>query len=157
MYTVVERTERNMKPNAVIFDMDGTLADVSGIRHHVMGGKQNFDAFHAASIDVPPIQQAVDLAHQARADGHAVIVVTARRAKWRSLTSFWLAMHEIPSDALFMRHDFDERCDAEVKKDILDRIRLRWTPVLAVDDRPTVCAMWRSQGIPTVVIPGWLE
>lgn len=146
-----------IRPSAAIFDMDGTLADVSSIRHHVMGTGRNFDAFHSASIDVPPIQQAVDLAHQARTDGHDVIVVTARKAKWRSLTSFWLAMHEIPSDALFMRHDFDDRPDSEVKKDILDRIRQRWNPVLAVDDRPSVCAMWRSQGIPTIVIPGWSD
>ena len=33
-------------PAAVIVDVDGTLIDVSSVRHHVAGpGKRNFDLF----------------------------------------------------------------------------------------------------------------
>ena len=43
-------------PAAVIVDIDGTLVDVSSVRHHVAGpGKRNFDAFHRESADCPPI------------------------------------------------------------------------------------------------------
>jgi beta-phosphoglucomutase-like phosphatase (HAD superfamily) len=148
-----------MKPQAIIVDCDGTLADVSSIRHHVIVTPENrfknFERFHSESVNVPPIPQAVDIAKQAHADGLAVLVVTARRHKWRHHTAWFLAMHDIPSDALFMRHDQDHRSDVDVKRDILAQIRRTWTPVLAVDDNPSVCALWVAEGIETVVIPGW--
>ena len=144
-----------MKPPAVIIDVDGTLANVSGIRHHVMARPKRFDRFHAESVDCPPNQQAVDIARAAHAAGQAVLVVTARRAMWRHHTAWFLALHGIPSDALIMRGNDDHRPDVEVKRDILWQIRTRWTPVLAVDDNPKVLALWESEGIPTVVIPGW--
>ena len=45
--------------DAVILDMDGTLADVTAIRHHVIlghpgnRGYKDFDKFHKASVLVP--------------------------------------------------------------------------------------------------------
>jgi hypothetical protein len=78
------RKEPDMsKPAAVIIDVDGTLADVSSIRHFVRQRPKDFDSFHAASVNVPPHQQAVDLAHAAHAVGQVVIIVTARRHRWR--------------------------------------------------------------------------
>lgn len=144
-----------MKREAVLIDMDGTLANVSGIRHHVAARPKRFDLFHAESVDCPPNQQAVDLAREAHAAGQAVLIVTARRAMWRHHTAWFLAMHGIPSDAMFMRGNEDHRKDVEVKRDILAQIRQTWTPVLAVDDNPNVLALWDAEGIPTVVIPGW--
>ena len=147
------------KPPAIIVDVDGTLADVSGIRHHVRKTParpwKDFDAFHAASVDAPANFAAVAITRAARDAGIAVLVVTARRAVWRNHTAWFLALNDIPSDALFMRATKDGRPDVDVKRDILARIRTQWTPVLAVDDNPAIVALWRSEGIPTVVIPGW--
>lgn len=146
-----------MRP-AVIFDMDGTLADVSGIRHHVVGapGKwKDFDAFHAASVDVPPHDWVVDLARKFDAAGLDVLVVTARRAKWRHHTAWWLALNGVPSAALFMRPDGDSRPDRVVKADILARIKQTHDVVLAVDDNPAVIDLWKANGIPTLTVPGW--
>ena len=65
--------------------MDGTLADVSGIRHFVVPTPERpykaFHEFHAASVDVPPNDQAVSLLHQARADGLAILVVLFRNRR----------------------------------------------------------------------------
>lgn len=145
-----------MKPLAAIFDMDGTLADVSGIRHFVAGtGARDFDAFHAASVDVPPHAWVVDLAHEFAESGHEILIVTARRARWRHHTAWWLALHDVPSSALFMRADRDHRADFLVKRDILARIRQSWSPTHAVDDNPHVVALWESEGIPVTVVPGW--
>lgn len=145
-----------MKPDAVIIDMDGTLADVSSIRHHVRQHPKDFDAFHAASVDVPTNINAVLIARAAHRRGVDVLIVTARRERWRHHTAWFLALHGIPSDALIMRGDKDGRSDVEVKRDMLNSIiRKAWTPVLAVDDNPSVIALWESEGIPTVVIPGW--
>ena len=143
------------KPDAIILDVDGTLADVSSIRHFVAQHPKDFDSFHGESVNVPPHARAVELAREAHAAGQVVIVVTARRHMWRHQTAWFLAMHDIPSDVLIMRANDDHRRDVEVKRDILAQIRTRWNPVLAVDDNPAICSLWESEGIPVEVIPGW--
>lgn len=146
-----------MKPTAWIFDIDGTLADVREFRHYVLNKPKNFDKFHEHSIYAPAHQHVVDMAHAAKGAGHDVVVVTARKAKWRNHTAFWLADKGIPSDALFMRGDKDSRKDYEVKKDILAQIRQTWNVVHAVDDNPNIIKLWREEGIPATIVDGWLE
>lgn len=148
-----------MKRPAVLFDMDGTLADVSAIRHLVIPApgdrRKDFDAFHRASVDCPPHAWVVEAARTAKGQGFDVLIVTARKAKWRHHTAWWLALNGVPSDALFMRPDHDNRPDREVKTDILRAIRRTWTPVLAYDDNPKIVTLWESHGITTVEVPGW--
>lgn len=153
-----------MTQTAVIFDMDGTLCDVSSIRHHVnpndpgFSGDKRFDLFHSESIDCPPNQQAIDEVERARAEGHAVVVVTARAFEWRYVTMLWLNENGVEYDELYMRKDGDFRRDFEVKADILDAMWADgYEPVRAVDDNPSVIELWESEGIETVVIPGWLD
>lgn len=144
--------------SAVIFDVDGTLADVTSIRHHVMGGgPKNFDKFHEQSVNVPPHPHVVQMAHDAKKAGHDVIVVTARKAQWRPHTAMWLAQNNVPSDAMFMRANDDQRPDYEVKNDILQRISKSWDVVHAVDDNPHVLRLWDEHKIPTTQVPGWQE
>ena len=142
------------KPNAVIFDMDGTLANVSGIRHYVRARPKNFDKFHAESINCPPNEEVVQSARDLVTD-HVILVVTARKVKWVYHTLFWLVENGVPYDELLMRDDWDDRPDYEVKRDILEHIRSRWTPVLAFDDNPNVIKLWEEHGIPTVHVEGW--
>ena len=142
---------------AHIFDVDGTLADVSEIRHHVIGRNKNFNAFHEQSVDVPPIPHVVQMAHDAKAAGHDVIVVTARKAKYRPHTAMWLAQNNIPSDAMFMRANDDNRPDYEVKKDIYGKISKSWDVKHAVDDNPNVLRLWHEHNIPTTRVEGWQE
>lgn len=154
--------QQTQRPTAVIFDMDGTLADVSSIRHLVAGGPQNnysknFTAFHEQSVNVPPHHEVVAMAHQAKKAGHAVLIVTARGARFRPHTAMWLAQNNVPSDAMYMRADNDHRPDYEVKRDIHDRISKSWDVVHAVDDNPNVLRLWREKNIPTTRIPGWEE
>jgi phosphoglycolate phosphatase-like HAD superfamily hydrolase len=145
------------KPTAYIFDVDGTLANVEPYRHHVTGENRNFEAFHAESIDALPHSHVVNMAREALLEGHDILVVTARMEKWRQQTSMWIAIHDIPADALFMRANYDNRKDYLVKKDILDMIQERWTVVHAVDDNPEVIALWKENGIPTTIIDGWID
>lgn len=146
----------------VIFDMDGTLADVSSIRHHIVpmppSRSKNFVRFHEDSVNVPPHEWVVRAAHEVHKQGFAVIIVTARGARFRNQTAMWLALNGVPSDLMFMRPDKDHRPDFEVKKDILNRIRdLGFVPILAFDDNPNVIALWESENIPVVRVPGYSE
>lgn len=144
-----------MKPTAYIFDVDGTLANVDPYIHLVRGSNKDYDAFHEASIDALPNVEAVQMLNHAVADGHAIVVVTSRKEKWRGLTSMWLATNNLSSHALFMRHDEDHRPDYEVKKDILDKITKLWDVVHAVDDNPSVLKLWEEHDIPTTKIGTW--
>jgi beta-phosphoglucomutase-like phosphatase (HAD superfamily) len=58
-----------MKRTAVIFDMDGTLANVSSIRHLVKPNSErhwkDFHAFHRESVNVPAHAHVVNHAQTA--------------------------------------------------------------------------------------------
>jgi hypothetical protein len=145
-----------LRPRAVIADVDGTLADVRSIRHHVAQKPKDFDAFHAASAHVPANQQAIDYVAAAHASGHVVLVVTARLQTWAGVTTDWLHRHmPVPFDGPFHRPDGDFRPDIQVKADIHRYLSRHYDIRGAVDDNPNVIALWDKLGIPTEVIPGW--
>jgi hypothetical protein len=144
-----------VKPTAHIYDVDGTLANVDPFLHYVRGSNKDYDAFHEASIDALPNYAVVQMLNNTVHDGHAVLIVTSRKEKWRGLTSMWLAKNNIRCHALFMRADNDNRPDYEAKKDILDRITELWDVTHAVDDNPYVLKLWQDNGIPTTKIGDW--
>ena len=143
---------------AVIFDVDGTLADVSGMRHYLTDDarRKNFEKFHGASSFAPPHRPIVHLAQSLSTAGVEVLVVTARMERWRYLTATWLRKWEVPFAGLWMRADGDGRRDVDVKRDILASIERRgYTVMLAVDDNPAIVKLWNERRIPTVTWPGW--
>jgi hypothetical protein len=56
-----------------------------------------------------------------------------------------------------MRSDGDYRPDYIVKKEIVDRLLIRYDIVKAYDDNPNVVKLWSEYGIPCIVVPGWIE
>ncbi len=144
---------------AVVFDIDGTLADVARLREMFLsvqqGRQKDFRSFHRQALHAQPIAWVKDAALQVRQRGLSVVLVTGRSVRWRHETSWWLALNGIPSDALFMRERRDSRPDAEIKQSMLDRIRRQWTPIWAFDDNPDTIAVWKGADIPVTVVPGW--
>lgn len=143
----------------VVFDIDGTLCDVSSIRHLVAEGlkTRDFDAFHRGSVDCPPIPE-VAIAAQLWSDaGMPIFQVTARQEKYRALTSFWLADYKIPSDKLVMRPNGDNRADADVKREIITRLLKDYVIEIAYDDNPSIWDVWDEFDIPCIRIPGYSE
>lgn len=144
---------------AVIFDMDGTLANVSGIRHYLIpkDHRKDFDTFHRESVNVPAHSEVVNAAQVAHLLGLSVVVVTARKHMWRHQTAWWLALHNVPSDALYMRGNHDQRKDYEVKRDILRQVRAHFDPIHSWDDNPAIVRLWDEEGIPCSVVEGWVD
>lgn len=141
-------------PEAVIADMDGTIVDVRGIRH-LINGPGSFHAFHMASVNCPVNQWVVDELRAHAALGRAILITTAREARYRHVSAWSLALNTVPSDAMYMRPNSDFRPDEVIKAEILAKIRLRYRPVHAYDDRPEPCALWMRERIPLTVVPGW--
>jgi len=143
-------------PEAVIADCDGTLVDVTGIRP-LINGPGRFHAFHMASVDCPPNQWVIDELREHKAAGRAILIVTARQACYRHVTAWWLALHGVPSDAMWMRATNDNRPDHVVKAEILAKIQRQWNPVHAYDDQPKIAEVWAAANIPVTLVPGWEE
>lgn len=146
------------KPEAVIVDVDGTLADVTPYRHHVLTRPKNFKAFHREAMEAAPIQSTLDWVGEHVAQGRQPLIVTARMSSWFDETNTWLERH-MPWHYFgpFMRGNKDYRPDYVIKSEILAALRESWTIVAAIDDNPSVVKLWEEHGIPTTVVPGWLE
>lgn len=143
--------------DAIIYDMDGTLCDVTDIRHYVTNGNRNFDKFHRASLFCPP-NHAVWMAYYAwhYTAKKKTLIVTARERTYEKVTTDWLAKHNIEYDELYMRGFKDYRPDYVVKSEILDQIRADgYNPIMAYDDNPNVIRLWEENDIPAITIPGW--
>lgn len=155
------------KPGCVIVDMDGTLVDVSSIRHYVTrvrnedgsykNTRRDFDAFHKESVNCPAIWSTVDQVMYWWERRFDVVVVTARSDRYYRQTAWWLADYAIPHNALYMRSEGDYRPDYEVKRDILEKVRQKWSVVHAIDDNPAVIELWKENGINVTVVPGWRD
>jgi len=135
---------------------------VSSIRHYLRGIKKtgkpdkNFDRFHEEGVNVPPNEWVAEQARFYKRHGFAIIIVTARMYKWRHHTAWFLALNDIPSDALFMRTNNDQRADVIIKREIYNRIvDLGYDVYRAFDDNPNVIALWDEIGIPVTLVPGW--
>jgi phosphoglycolate phosphatase-like HAD superfamily hydrolase len=139
--------------DAVIFDLDGTLCDTSGIEHLIEGDDKDYPAFHGASRTCPAHAEVVAAAVAQHEAGRAVLVVSSREFIWRDLTLDWLVEHGVPYDALYLRIVGDYRKDVVVKKDILEQITADGFHVLeAWDDKPSVIDLWRDHEIAVHVV-----
>lgn len=128
------------KPTAVIVDIDGTLA-------HNDGHRSFYD--YSKVLGDKPVWAVIDAANGLNTIHHTV-VVSGRKAECREDTEAWLIMHGVQYDEFYMREDGDDRADTIVKMEILrDKIAPEFEVIAAIDDRPSVCEMWRKVGIPT--------
>lgn len=146
------------KSKGVIVDCDGTLCDVSSIRHHVRTpGAKDFDAFHQASGDCPPNEQALEFCRRHYAAGHVICVVTARMERHYTVTKTWLDKYmPVPYDGPIMRPDGLIHTDVSVKTRIYNYLARNYTIVACIDDNPKILELWAKIGIPEIeTVPGW--
>lgn len=106
-----------------LFDIDGTVADVSHRLRHIQKQPKDWRAFFAAVQDDLPIPHMIDLARRLRATTPRRPCICARLAII-GLTNL-------------------------VKSDLLDQILADgFEPIMVFDDRNQVVEMWRSRGVP---------
>lgn len=135
----------------VVFDIDGTLANIEHRLDYVRSKPKNWKAFDAG-IPNDAVNPHVAAAFFALRDaGHDIIFASGRNERSRDATVAWLDANGFWSvdSHLFMRKADDFRSDDIVKREILDLIvgAFNRKPDMVFDDRPRVVRMWREAGI----------
>ena len=133
----------------IIFDIDGTLADLNGREQFLHNGPKDWKSFNANMDKDLPNTPVVELYRTLyNSKQYELILISGRQERFRQVTETWLTAHQIPFDTLLLRADTDFRHDAEVKQDILKTLQAQGKEILfAVDDRQSVVDMWRANGI----------
>jgi FMN phosphatase YigB (HAD superfamily) len=129
----------------VLVDMDGTLADVRHREHFVRQKPKRWKAFFEAMEKDPPNQAIAEWVRNLVPD-YEVVILSGRPAEYGERTMAWLRRNNIPFSAILMRRSGDRRPDYIVKKEILDTLD-RQAIAFVIDDRASVCDMWRANGI----------
>jgi hypothetical protein len=130
----------------VIFDIDGTLADISERVHHVRKKPKNWNAFNAGIAQDKAIHSMVRLCNILYTAGIYIVLCSGRNEKNRPETVEWLGRQGVNYHELLLRKDEDFRSDAVVKREILQRMD-KSRILFVVEDRSRVVEMWRSEGL----------
>ena len=169
--------ELNMK-KTIIFDLDGTLANIDSRRDISMkpNGKLDWDIFAAPNSILAldePNAPVIKMAQMFKADGFKIVIFSGRNDRGFDATVQWLNDFKVPFDLLVMRPDkFKDKSwpiadgnpatpdmrfmpDEILKKVMLDTFVDINDVFLVVDDRQKVVDMWRDLGLNTFqVAPG---
>lgn len=135
-----------MSEEIVIFDIDGTLADISGRVHHIRRKPKNWNAFNKGMARDKAIRSMVWLCNTLHASGVHIILCSGRNEKHRPETIEWLKREGVNYHELFLRKDNDMRQDAIVKREMLQNLD-KSKILFVVEDRSRVVEMWRSEGL----------
>jgi phosphoglycolate phosphatase-like HAD superfamily hydrolase len=141
-----------MKQLTVIFDLDGTLANIDKRRTKATkaDGKINWKIFFAPeNIELDePIDAVIKTFQALKQSGFRVGIFSGRDAISKKETEAWLAGHGIEFDFLRMRPQGDFTPDDKLKKTWLDGELYDGYEVMCVyDDRDKVVKMWRENGV----------
>ena len=79
-----------IKKQTIIFDVDGTIADVEHRRHFV-NGNNDWQSFRAETVNDTPVQWVCDIAKRFIAQGDQVAFFSARNESEREITEKQIA------------------------------------------------------------------
>ena len=154
------------KDKWVIFDLDGTLADIEKRRTKARKPNDKIDwkvFFDPENIkldepNIPVIKMAQSLAET----GHKIAIFSGRSNATSRTTRLWLSKHKVPFSILKMRptsHPWAFMPDEKLKSDWFGNLFANHIDepevVCVFDDRQKVVDMWRELGLTCMqVAPG---
>jgi len=156
--------------NTVIFDLDGTLANIDVRREKSLkpNGKLDWEIFAAPDSIMnwdEPNWPVIKMAQLFNHDGFNIVIFSGRNDRSFVATKHWLELNQVPHDLLVMRPDkFKDNSwpiadgnpatdemrfmpDEILKKKMLDTFVDINDVFLVVDDRNKVVKMWRDLGL----------
>lgn len=139
-YPVLEKEKDPNKKNAIIVDLDGTLA---------LNEFNNRDYYDYTKVDEDePDMTIKELINLYSENGTSIIIISGREDSCFDITNEWLNVYEIYYDGMFMRKTGDRREDWEIKKEIYEKfIEPKYNILFVLDDRNQVVDLWRSLGL----------
>ena len=150
-----------MLPQAIIFDLDGTLSDDRARAHFVeveAGRKRDWQSYFDAMTEDPPIAASIAILHAMRKDGFRVLYLTGRPEYTRPLTEQWLKANGLDEyDRLLMRPDGERRPASEFKVEVIEKLRDEYQIVCAFEDRLDVADALRTGGTPVYLFGAGAE
>jgi len=137
-------TTRNM---FVVFDLDGTLALNEHRQHWVNRpvGEKDWKAFFQSCDKDDLYWQVARILQLLDATGNRVEIWSGRSAEVIDKTNAWLAEYGLANIPFRCRPEGDRTPDHILKKQWLDDETQK--PDVVFDDRDSVVAMWRENGI----------
>lgn len=140
----------------IVFDIDGTLANIEHRRAFVATKPKNWKAFNAGIPNDTPHSDIVWLAQEFMDYGHIIILCSGRGEEQREATERQMDAFRVSYHKLFMRSAKDNRPDDVIKVELLQQIRDEYgNPFLWFDDRSRVVNAIRAEGVRVLqVAPG---
>ena len=140
----------------IVFDIDGTLANIEHRRAFVATKPKNWKAFNAGIPNDTPHSDIVWLAQEFMDYGHIIILCSGRGEEQREATERQMDAFRVSYHKLFMRSAKDNRPDDVIKVELLQQIRDEYgNPHLWFDDRSRVVNAIRAEGVRVLqVAPG---
>ncbi len=138
-----------MSHKTILFDIDGTLADIKHRRSFLDQDKPDWKSFNAAMGDDAPNTAIIEFYETLwNIAKYELILISGRSEEHRKLTEQWLIWNKIPFSTIKMRSHNDFRADHIIKEEILKSLLSEGKDILfVVDDRQQVVDMWRRNGI----------
>jgi len=155
----------NMENKWVIFDLDGTIADIE-VRRNVCtneDGKLDWDKFFdPKNIELDePNEPVIEILRKIAISGTKIIILSGRSDSTQKVTEKWLSKYEVPYHILKMRPTsakWKYMSDDKLKKYWLDEMfpgEKKYEIICTFDDRQKVVDMWREEGLTCMqVAPG---
>jgi trehalose-6-phosphatase len=146
---------KKTKPNTVIFDLDGTIAEITRRRDKAMtsNGKTDWDIMYDPNnidLDVPN-EPVVSVLNMYWDNGYNIYIFSGRSNQTETATIEWLNKWEIPYDKLVMRDSSSKKLhfmkDSDLKKSWLNTHVDKNDVAVVYDDRQQVVDMWREEGL----------
>lgn len=140
----------------IVFDIDGTLANIEHRRCYVATKPRNWKAFNAAIPHDSPYEDMIYMVNLFGETNHTIILCSGRSEEERTMTEEQMNKFGVCYNKLYMRPAKDYRDDSIIKTELLQQIRQEFgEPYLWFDDRQRVVDAIRAQGIRVLqVMPG---
>ncbi len=142
----------------VVFDLDGTLVDVTGLEPWMLAERTDFDVYHDIVQWRLPKPEVLEQLHNHVDEGDDIMIVTGRGEEFMQSTLAWLHEHVIPYYGIRMRTIGDTRPGHEVKRDLLEGLIKEDGYVIkkAYEDDPACAKMMETEfGVDVELIPGF--
>ena len=149
----------------VIFDIDGTLLDISHRLKYIKKTPKDWKAFRdpAEKERDEPIMPIINIARAFLYSPNDRVIFASGRSEseradtikslseqflldgWQGVIDDWDIIDTYPTSPFYMRAENDFRKDTIVKREMYNRMLADgYDPELVFDDRPSVIRMWRG-------------